>query len=806
MATAACASTCDHHLTLSHARSCSKHPDSSGAQGALAMTNQNNLGIAGNTFETTRHKVVDVQAIDYKEPLAAVKEFAYEPGKANRRVSCDVLIVGGSFGGVAAALSLCMNANESLREEKLRICLTEETDWLGGQATSQAVSALDENWLVETSGAPRRYQKLRAMIRHHYLTNYRLSPDVKNVTHFDPGSCWVSRLAFEPKVALNQLAELLKQALDSRRLEVFYRHKALAVESKRDGTSTKSKTGGSSSKNIPIENSNSNGRTRIKSVGTVNLDTGETIEFQPRIVIDATELGDLLPLAGLPYSKGAESQGQTGEAHAPAVADPDNVQDLTYPFVVDFVDGGSFVIEKPLHYEEFVERGHYSLLGYKMFSSALREQPDGSTAELLPFWTYRRLIDRRNFLNSSFPNDVSMINWESNDLRDEDIIDVEPEVAATRLARGKALSLGFLYWLQTEVARDDGGAGYPEIKLRTDVLGTADGISKYPYIRESRRILAHTIVKEEDIAKGSHSDARARLFADSVGIGHYPIDIHGRKEEGTAQSARPFQIPLSSLIPRDADNLIAGCKNIGVTHITNGAYRLHPIEWGIGTAAGLLALHAIHENKRVDKFLSESELLLPLQRELVDSGTPVYWFDDVATHHEAFAAIQSMALAGLMPGDPEHLNFDPDAPLSRREIAQLLRAIFSDKKRTTAAVSDVAHDEPDFEPIAFAVSKRLLATDIHDRFRPFDPITREELRHLSENSLVKLPRKEQFKIAALLDPERAEYDPITRSEIARWLVQVLDYKKRWHKLDLARLTTAEKHDVEVPADSKKLKL
>lgn len=765
------------------------------------MTNQNNLKVAGKPVQNNRYKVVDVQAIDYREPLAAVKEFDYEPGKAHRKVQCDVLIVGGGLGGVAAALSLCMDANESLREGKLRICLTEETDWLGGQATSQGVSALDENWLVESSGAPRRYQKLRAMIRHHYLSHYRLSPDVKNVTYFDPGSCWVSRLAFEPKVALGELAELLKPALDSRRLEVFYRYKAIAVEISKDGAGAGGAGSGSSS-----GAASSRERTRIKSVGTVHLDTGETVEFQPRVVIDATELGDLLPLSGLPYSKGAESKAQTGEAHAPAVADVDNVQDLTYPFVVDFVDGSSEVIEKPLHYDEFVGRKQFSLLGYKMFSSALREQPDGSTVELLPFWTYRRLIDRKNFVNSSFPCDVSMINWESNDLRDEDIIDAEPETAAKRLARGKALSLGFLYWMQTELVRDDGGVGYPEIKLRTDVLGTTDGISKYPYIRESRRIIAHTIVKEEDIAKGSNGDARARLFADSVGIGHYPIDIHGRKEEGTAQAARPFQIPLSSLIPRDADNLIAGCKNIGVTHITNGAYRLHPIEWGIGTAAGLLALHAIEKNKRPDKFLDEPELLLPLQRELVDSGTPVYWFDDVATNHAAFSAIQSMAIVGLMPGDAEHLNFDPDAPVSRREIAQLLAAIFSDKKRTTATVSDVAHDEPDFESIAFAVSKKLLATDIHDRFRPFDPITKEELRHASENSLVKLPRRDVYKIAALLDAERAEYDPITRGEIARWLVQVMDYKKRWCKLDLARIRIAERHEIDVSSDSKKLKL
>ena len=98
-----------------------------------------------------------------------------------------------------------------------------------------------------------------------------------------------------------------------------------------------------------------------------------------------------------------------------------------------------------------------------------------------------------------------------------------------------------------------------------------------------------------------------------------------------------------------------------------GRYVISRVISGIMVALiGVLALHAIEENKRVDKFLDEPELLLPLQRELVDGGTPVYWFDDVATNHEAFSAIQSMALVGLMPGDPEHLNFEPAALVGAR--------------------------------------------------------------------------------------------------------------------------------------------
>src|SRR3979490_2587085 len=94
----------------------------------------------------------------------------------------------------------------------------------------------------------------------------------------------------------------------------------------------------------------------------------------------------------------------------------------------------------------------------------------------------------------------------------------------------KNLSLGFFYWLQTEALRDDGGKGYPELFLRTDVLGTSDGLAKYPYIRESRRIKAEHIIVEQDIAAATNPGARSRLSADSVGIGLYPIDIHGEQD------------------------------------------------------------------------------------------------------------------------------------------------------------------------------------------------------------------------------------------------------------------------------------
>ena len=83
---------------------------------------------------------------------------------------------------------------------------------------------------------------------------------------------------------------------------------------------------------------------------------------------------------------------------------------------------------------------------------------------------------------------------------------------------------------------------------------------------------------------------RAALFSDSVGVGWYAIDIHGQATDVVYTApTKPFQIPLGALVSRHLDNLLAACKNIGTTHITNGCYRLHPVEWNIGEAAGALA-------------------------------------------------------------------------------------------------------------------------------------------------------------------------------------------------------------------------
>jgi hypothetical protein len=356
-------------------------------------------------------------------------------------------------------------------------------------------------------------------------------------------------------------------------------------------------------------------------------------------VIDATELGDLLPLAGVEHVVGAETVAQTGEPQAqPLHAKPHCVQSFTYTFACERRDDGERqVIERPEKYEHYRASQPYSLRievhGGEIYGEAsgwldyrLYETRPGTKGGL---WTYRRLLDRDLFAGS-VAHDLTLFNWPGNDYRDRSILEGGALAAAQALQDAKRVSLGFLHWLQTEAPAIGDRLGAPELRLRADAMGTSDGLSKHPYIRESRRIRALKTIVEHEVSARHRHGPRAAHFADSVGVGWYPIDIHrsGPDDIGASCRTKPFQIPLGALLPVRVANLIAGAKNIGTTHITNGCYRLHPVEWNVGEAAGALAAFAIENGAAPAAVRETPDLLARFQRRLLERGVPLVWPDD----------------------------------------------------------------------------------------------------------------------------------------------------------------------------------
>jgi hypothetical protein len=166
-------------------------------------------------------------------------------------------------------------------------------------------------------------------------------------------------------------------------------------------------------------------------------------------------------------------------------------------------------------------------------------------------------------------------------------------------------------------------------------MGTEDGLAKYPYVRESRRIKALFTVLEEHVGKEQRAmvsgltgdELKAATFHDSIGIGYYHIDLHpsSKGDNYIDFPSLPFQIPLGALIPQRMENLIPANKNIGTTHITNGCYRLHPVEWSIGEAVGMLVPFALSKNVSPKTVREDSALLKEFQEMLRSQGVETEW-------------------------------------------------------------------------------------------------------------------------------------------------------------------------------------
>lgn len=524
----------------------------------------------------------------------------------------DVVILGGGLGGFAAAMAALRNG--------LRVILTEETDWIGGQLSQQGVPPDEHPW-IESHGATRLYRDFRQAVREFYRQHYPLTDLARQKENLNPGDGAVSRLCHEPWVAVQVMQQMLAPYISSGRLQLLLRHQVRSADVTND---------------------------KIQSVIIADLLSGDEKVLNAPYFIDATELGDLLPLSNTEYISGAESSKDTGELHAPEKADPANQQSFTYCFAMDYVPGGNFVADKPDNYDfwrNYVPpltppwSGKLLSLYYSNPSTlepkALGFHPEGiPTGDMLNLWNYRRIISKSNFTEGFYSGDITIVNWPQNDYMLGNLVDVSKEEFKRHWEGGKDLSLALFYWLQTEAPRPDGGQGWPGIRLRGDVMGTEDGLAKYPYVRESRRILAEFTVLEEHVgaanramvASGENAKTAAPFF-DSVGIGSYHIDLHPSStgDNYIDFASLPFQIPLGALLPRRMNNLIPANKNIGTTHITNGCYRLHPVEWSIGEAAAMLVAFA-HEKKVIPRAVREKrDLLTDFQRRLNEQGVETQW-------------------------------------------------------------------------------------------------------------------------------------------------------------------------------------
>jgi len=609
---------------------------------------------------------------------------------------CEILIVGGGVAGTAAAY-------EGLLAGRT-VCMTEITDWVGGQITAQGTSALDEAkkqrnlWFF-----PQGYTEFRKRIERQY-------------GKLNPGDCWVSVSCFLPIDAQSILVGMLQEAerKGNGKLKWFPNTVIKNLEMSSDG---KLINAAIAIQHRPAPNTPPLNTEPLSSIieDAYSYEDSprlhkQTIRFSPLakaksrdwFVIDSTETGEIIALADIPYRLGIDPRSHLNPSSPVLDNDKYCTQGFTYTFAMEQTAEPQ-PQQKPNFYDRYLP--YYG------------SDPKPNLANFDTIFTYRRIWSAENPQANNPPKnrfgvsamkagDISMQNWVwGNDYRpgtDKDNLiysrnqllrsgQLEPNgwmggLRTETLKSGEEIALGFYYWLVAGTTdsqqKTDWKKPFPNHRLLTGLdspMGTKHGLSKYPYIRESRRIIgrpsygypdgftmAEVDVSQVDFSADFYREnlpatkyrdlwrslaglgtaeairnntppeqikrrTRSTIYPDAVGIAQYYLDFHpclseypvetvgNTEREGVRNGhgpAFPGQIPLRSLIPQKVDNLIASGKNIAFSYIVAAGYRVHSYEWSVGAAAGTTAVFALSEGMRPYQLVENLPRVSPQLRHL----------------------------------------------------------------------------------------------------------------------------------------------------------------------------------------------
>jgi hypothetical protein len=593
----------------------------------------------------------------------------------------DVLVVGGGTGGVGAAL-------QSARLE-VRTIVAEPTPWLGGMLSAAGVSATDGNHRLP-SGI---WREFRERIYGHYG-----GPEAV-------ATGWVSNTHFEPHVADRIFKEM---AAAEPSLRVLLRHRFVDVR-KESG--------------------------RVRGAVLEDLATGRRVEVRAKVVVDATDLGDVLARAGAAFDLGLEADAVSGE-NAGITASSDIVQDLTWCAILkDYGPGADRTIPRPEGYDP----AEFDCSSTTFCKDATRQRPT---------------VDARKMLDyAKLPGGKYLINWPNhgNDTY-LNVVGLDEVAREEVLEEAKARTLRFVYFIQTEL-------GFRSLGLADDEFPTKDGLALIPYHREGRRLRGVVRFTARDIA--GPFGPRDPLYRTGISVGDYPIDHHHKRNLGAPQHlwfvpVPSFSVPLGALVPETLDGLVVADKAISVSNVANGTTRLQPVVLLTGQAAGVLAALAARQGRE-----PRAVPVRAVQRALLEAGAFLLPYLDVPPDHPQFARIQRVGATGILKGRgvphqwANQTWFHPDFPIDAATLAQGL-----------AEFEKVEGPPADGRPLTVGDALRMLS-DYREVL-----LRKDEARFAALKA--KPPRSGQELWTALelgpWEPERK----VTRGEVAALVDEILD--------------------------------
>ncbi len=506
----------------------------------------------------------------------------------------EVLVIRGTTGGISAGIQSARLGCSTL--------IVEETGWLGGMLTSAGVSATDGNHNLN-SGI---WNEFRQQLRDYYGGAAALATG------------WVSHTQFEPHIGDSIFKSM---AAKEKNLEVLYGYHLVSVQK---------------------ENNKVTG-------ATFENDQKEQIKVKAKVVIDATDLGDGLKMAGAAYRLGMDARSDTGEAIALEKAN-DIVQDLTWVAILkDYGTGTDNTIPKPENYNPDDFNG-------------CNKTVEGNTIDNKQLLTYAQL-----------PNNKYMINWpkKGNDIY-LNVVEMDRDTRIEALKKAKNRTLCFVYYIQNEL-------GFKNLGLADDEFQTDDRLAYEAYHREGRRLKGIVTMDYNHVEKPY--DQPELLYRTGISVGDYPVDHHHKCNPAAPDlyflPVPSFNIPLGALIPESVDGLIVADKAISVTNLINGSTRLQPCVLLTGQAAGTLAALAVQDKKE-----PRNVSVRKVQSALLESKAYIMPLYDVKPQSPDFDAIQRISVTGLIRTTGEAYKwanrtwFYPDSTISLKEFTESMQILY----------------------------------------------------------------------------------------------------------------------------------